>query len=207
MVHEIGYKSELLDGFGHFTTSAFYKDIEGEAIFGYDPATNTFPIENMDTKSYGLEAEARFDLANGFDIGLGVAWTQSEITGVQAGSLFPSAVGQPAPNVPEFVGVISIGHEDYADFLGLPDALFRGLVTYRHMGSRSVDPSNNYDLAEMNIVDARLSLTKGNIEFYIFGENLLDKKLEQQGSQPAPGTNSVTVSRGRTVGLGLTVNF
>lgn len=204
---EIGGKTEILDGAGFVTGAVFYNDISDEAIFTFDPATNTFPVENMDTKTYGIEIETGIDLGRGFDLRAGATWTHAEITGTQAGTAFPGVIGNDVPNVPRLSTSITLGYEGEEGFAGLTDARLAGYLSWNHVGKRAVDVNNNFDLDAQNVVNARLSLIRGNTEFYVFGENLLDEPLEQQGSQIAPGVQSVVTSRGRTIGIGLTMRF
>ncbi|MEM9629864.1 MAG: TonB-dependent receptor [Pseudomonadota bacterium] len=205
--YEIGGKAEILNGAGFISAAAFYNDVSDEAIFTYDPVTNTFPIESMDVRSVGFEVETQVELAYGFDLRAGAAYTHAEITGIQDGSAFPDAVGNAVPNVPNWSTMLAVGYETPLDFEGLDGVSLTGLVSWRYVSERPVDPNNSFDLDAQNLIDARLGLKNNNFELYLFGENLLDQQLEQQGSLIAPGVQSVVVSRGRTLGIGLTATF
>lgn len=205
--YEIGARSEIAQGAGYVSGALFYNDVANEAVFTFDPVTNTFPVESMDTESFGAEIEVAADLGGGFDLRGGAAWVKSEITGVQAGSAFPTAVGNPVPNVPELSTVLAISYARDVSLSWMPHAQLNAEVSWRHVSDRSVDPNNSYDLEAYNLVNARIGFGNDTTEFYVFADNLLDVAAEQQGSQIAPGTNSVLRTRGRTVGLGLTVNF
>ena len=204
---EIGGKTEILNDAGFLTGAVFFNDVTDEAIFTFDPVTNSFPVENMDTESYGVEIEVGGNLGGGFDLRAAAAWTKTEITGTQDGTAFAGVVGNEVPNVPELSTAISLGYEGEQDFLGLQDTRLGGRLSWNHVSERPVDVNNSFDLDAQNVVNARLDLSRGASEIYIFAENLLDEQLEQQGSLIAPGVESVVRSRGRTIGIGYTQRF
>ena len=205
--YELGTKMAFAENRGFLSAVAFYNDVTDEAVFTYDAVSNTFPIENMDVENYGLELEGSYQFDSGFALRAGLVWTHSTITGVESGSSFAGTVGNDTPNVPRLSTVLSASYTRPADFLNLPQATVSGTVLWRYVSERAVDPANSFDLEAANIINARLSLTNGNTEYYVFGENLLDEPLEQQGSLLAPGVASVVVGRGRTLGVGVTMRF
>ncbi len=205
--YELGTKTEVLAGRGFVSMAAFFNDVENEAVFTYDRATNTFPIESFDTESYGVEVEGIFALTDGLDLRAGAAWIETEITGLQDGTAFPAALGQDIPNVPDIAGSLALDYFASAAFIGMPDEDFRSQFAVRYVGERAVDPNNSFSLDQMISIDGRISLTRGDAEIYVFGENLLDEQFEQQGSLIATGVESVVRSRGRTLGVGLTMTF
>lgn len=87
------------------------------------------------------------------------------------------------------------------------DPMLTGYLGYRFVGKRAGDTGNNFDLDAQHIVDARVGLKIDQTEFYVFGENLIGDRLEQQGAHMTANINSVLVSRGRTIGLGITTRF
>ncbi|AWB07844.1 hypothetical protein A6A40_22570 (plasmid) [Azospirillum humicireducens] len=203
--YEVGMKADI----GSATTltlAGFRNDVTGEAIFVYNPVTGTFPIESFDLKSYGAEAELRSDLGHGFSVTARAALTRAEITGAPAS--MSSHVGNRVPNVPTFDGGVGLNYRTPADGLGLgSDSELTASVAYRFVGKREADTANNFKLDAQNILDARLGVTVRNVTVYAFGENVLKETVDQQGSNIAPGVNSVVPSRGRTVGLGLSTTF
>lgn len=206
--YELGAKAELRDTGTSVTGALFYNDVSDEAIFGYDAVTMTFPIENFDIATYGFEAEIHQKLMYGFGLSGGIAITHAEITGVPTDSVLVAEVGNEVPNVPLWSGNIRLTYENSASFLGLPESSrLAGYVAYRYIGERAGDVGNNFDLDPLHIIDARLGVKVDKVEVYAFGQNLVGELLEQQGANMTGSINSVVVSRGRVLGLGLTSVF
>ncbi|GLR54164.1 TonB-dependent receptor [Shinella yambaruensis] len=206
--YEVGWKGDLIDSGTSFAVAGFYNDVTDEAIFGFDPATMTFPIENFDLKTYGVEAEVRKEFDNGFGVFAGVTLTHSEITGIPAGGVLQAKVGNEVPNVPLWSANLGLTYQGEADFLNMSgDPMLTGYLGYRFVGKRAGDTGNNFDLDAQHIIDARVGLKIDQTEFYVFGENLIGDRLEQQGAHMTANINSVLVSRGRTIGLGITTRF
>lgn len=206
--YEIGWKADLPAHGTSLSVSGFYNDVKDEAIFGFDPLTATFPIENFDLENYGFEAEISKEFDNGFSISGGVTLTHSEITGIPANGVLQAAVGNETPNVPRWSGNLGIAYRGAADFLqiaGNPE--LSGYLGYRYVDKRAGDTGNNFELDAQHVVDARVGLKINQTEFYVFGENLIGEKLEQQGANMTGSINSVLVSRGRTIGVGITSRF
>ena len=208
LAYEVGAKADLLDGRVSLSTALFFNDVEDEAIGVFDPVTFTFPIENLDIETYGVEAEVSARLPHGFDLAGGVTFTEGEITGVPAGSATGAEVGNPVPNVPRFSGSVSLSYRGAPNFLGLdPDQNLSAFVGYSYTGSRAAEVTDSFDLDAQHVIDARVGLNLGSVEVYAFGENLLGDALEQQGVVIAPGVFSVLPARGRTVGVGARLQF
>ena len=206
--YEVGWKGDLAASGTSFAVAGFYNDVKDEAIFGYDPMTKTFPIENFDLKTYGVEAEIRKEFDNGFGLFGGVTLTHSEITGIPVGGVLQAKVGNEVPNVPLWSANLGVTYRGDADFLNIAgDPELTGYLGYRFVGKRAGDTGNNFELEAQHVVDARLGLKINETEFYVFGENLAGDLLEQQGANMTANINSVLVSRGRTVGLGITTKF
>ena len=208
LAYELGAKADVLDGRVSLATALFFNDVENEAIGVFDPATFTFPIENLDIETYGVEAEVSVRLPHGFDLAGGVTFTEGEITGVPAGSATGAEVGNPVPNVPRVSGSVLLSYRGAPDFLGLAsDQDLNAFVGYSYTGSRPADVSDSFDLDAQHIIDARVGVTLGSVDVYAFGENLLGDVLEQQGVAIGPGVFSVLPARGRTVGVGVGLQF
>ena len=206
--YEVGAKADLMANSLSLSLATFFNDIKDEAIIAFDPDTFTFPIENLDIETYGFEAELSAQLPEGFDVAAALAFTEAEITGVPDGAGSGARVGNEVPNVPRVAGSIWLNHRDSAEALGLgADSDLFGNVGYRYTGSRFADAANSFKLDPQHIVDARLGVSFGTLEVYLFGENLVGDELEQQGALIAPGVESVLISRGRTVGVGVGLTF
>ncbi|MGU3497048.1 TonB-dependent receptor [Xanthobacteraceae bacterium A53D] len=206
--YELGGKARIRETGTSFTLAAFYNDVSDEAIFGYDPLTATFPIENFDLETYGIEGQVQQELGHGFGLSAGFALTHAEITGVPVDSVLPAEVGNNVPNVPLFSANVRVTYEGSAGFLGFdPNARLAGYLAYRYVGERPADTANTFDLAPQNIIDARIGVKSGKTEVYAYGENLVGELLEQQGANMTGSINSVVVSRGRVLGLGVSTVF
>jgi iron complex outermembrane recepter protein len=206
--YEAGYKADLVDTGTSLRVAGFFNDVKDEALFGYDAVNAAFPIENFDLQTYGAELEIRQELDSGFTLSGGVTLTGSEITGIPVGGVLAAKVGNRVPNVPLWSANASI--EYVADiYLAAfeEDAKFSTQVAYRYVGEREGDTANAFQLDAQHVVDAKVGLKVKGTEFYVFGENLIGDLLEQQGAFMTTGVQSVVVSRGRTVGLGMTVKF
>ena len=170
--------------------------------------TLTFPIENLDIETYGIEAEMSARLPHGFDLAGGVSFTEGEITGVPAGSGTGAEAGNPVPNAPRVSGAVSLSYRSAPGFLGLgSDQDLNAFVGYRYTGARAAEVADTFDLDAQHILDARVGLTLGAVDIYAFGENLIGDELEQQGVVIAPGIFSVLPGRGRTMGVGVSLQF
>ena len=206
--YEVGARADLMAGRLSLSAAAFFNDVEDEALIAFDPATFTFPIENIDIETYGVEAELSARLPQGFDLAAALALTETEITGVPPGSGSGARVGNDVPNVPRVAASVSLGYRGSAEMLDLgADSDLFGNVGYRYTGSREADAANSFRLDPQHIVDARLGVSLGSVDVYLFGENLVGDELEQQGALIGPGIQSVLISRGRTVGVGVSATF
>ncbi|WP_188583850.1 TonB-dependent receptor [Azorhizobium oxalatiphilum] len=205
--YELGTKARIRETGTSFSAALFYNDVSDEAIFGYDALTASFPIENFDLKTYGVEGEVQQELAHGFGLSAGFALTHAEITGVPLNSVLPATVGNEVPNVPLWSGNIRLTYQGQTGFMGFDAARLNGYLAYRYVGERAGDTANTFDLDPQHIIDARLGVKTGRMEVYAYGENLVGELLEQQGANMTGSINSVLVSRGRVLGLGVATTF
>lgn len=206
--YEVGYKADFIETGTSFAVSGFFNDVKDEAVFGYNAATSTFPIENFDLQTYGAEFEIRQELLSGFNLAGGVTLTGSEITGLPANGVLKASVGNRVPNVPLWSANASLTYTTEVDLAAFQETgQLSTYLGYRYVGEREGDTDNAFQLDAQHVVDARIGLKVRDTEFYVFGENLVGELLEQQGAHMTTGVNSVVVSRGRTVGLGMTVRF
>ena len=148
------------------------------------------------------------ELAYGFSLTGGIAYTKSEITGIPVNGVLKASVGNEVPNVPLWSGTVAINYLAPADFLNISgDPQLSGTLAYHYVGKRQADTANSFELREQHVLDARVGLQVNETEFYVFGKNLIGDLLEQQGAHIVAGVDSVVVSRGRTVGIGVTTKF
>ena len=190
------------------SVAGFFNDIRDEALLIFDPNTFTFPIENLDLRTYGVEFDTTVLLPYGFDITGAMAWTETEITDFDPDSGVVTEEGNRVSLVPRLAGSVTL------NYVGAPTALgsngdfdIMASVGYRFTGARPAEVSNSFELDPQHVVDARLGVAMGPFEVYAFGENLIGDELEQQGVDIAPGIRNVLVSRGRTAGVGVSMRF
>lgn len=206
--YEIGYKADFIETGTSLRVAGFFNDVKDEAIFGYDAATATFPIENFSLQTYGAELEIQQELLSGLNLSAGVTLTGSEITKIPVDGVLAAAVGNRVPNVPLWSVNASLSYLTDIDFAAFGEtAQLSTYLGYRYVGKREGDTANAFELDAQHVVDARVGLKVKDTEFYVFGENLIGDLLEQQGAFMTTGVESVVVSRGRTVGVGMTVKF
>ena len=110
--------------------------------------------------------------------------------------------------VPRLAGSVTLNYVGAPADFGLDgDFDVTASVGYRFTGARPAEVSNTFELDPQHVLDARLGVAMGPLEVYAFGENLVGDELEQQGIELIPGVRSVLVSRGRTVGMGVSLQF
>ena len=208
MAYEVGAKAELLDRRVALGIAGFFNDISDEAILGFDNANFTFPVENLDLETSGVEVDATVVVTDQIRVLGGFGFTESEIVGVPTETGTGGREGNEVPNVPRFTGSLSLDVSDDFDVVGSPspETLFARL-SYRYMSDRPADVANSYDLDEQNVVDARAGMEADGFSVFIFGTNLIGDELEGQGVQLSPGVRNILLSRGRTVGVGASLRF
>ena len=203
--YEAGIKSRFLDGRASFDLSGFYNDVEDEQLFVLDFIAFQFIPVNLDTRSFGLEAQGNFVLTDNWSLSGGLAWTDSEMR--EADAFSGSAVGNPVPNVANFSSTATI------DFRGDPlswngTALEPFMtVTHQYVSARAADVANNFDLDAYHNVDFRMGAAVGNFEVFTFARNLLDKRQEINGTLYGPGVEGASLGRPRIIGAGVTGAF
>ncbi len=203
--YEAGVKTRLLDGRARFELSSFYNDVEDEQLFVLDFVAFQFVPVNLDTRSFGIEAQGDVVLNRNWSLSGGLAWTDGEI---REGDAFSgAAAGNPIPNVPALSTTMTF------DYRGGPvpgsDVRLSPFMTLTHqyVGERTADVADSFDLDAYHNVDLRIGVAFGNVEGFVFARNLLDEKQEINGVLYGPGVEGASLGRERIVGLGLTTTF
>ena len=201
--YEAGVKSRLSDGSARFELSGFYNDVEDEQLFVLDFVAFQFVPVNLDTRSFGIEAQGDVVLNRNWSLSGGLAWTDGEI---REGDAFSgAAAGNPIPNVPAFSTTMTF------DYRGRP-ASDGGLspfmtLTHQYVGERAADVADSFDLDAYHNIDFRIGVAYGGVEGFVFARNLLDEEQEINGVVYGPGVEGASLGRERIVGLGLTTTF
>ena len=192
--YEVGTKGRFANGRGGFDLSGYLHDTRKEQLFILDFVTFQFLPANLDTRSYGLEANVRYRVDDRLSIAGGLQVSEAKIR--EPG---PSGAqrGNQVPNVARFSTNASL------DWRGDGSLAPLITVTHQYVGSRSADVANSFALPAYHNVDARAGVAIGSLELYAFGRNLTDARPQLNGVLYGPGVEAASVGRGRTFGIGI----
>jgi iron complex outermembrane receptor protein len=211
---ELGFKSESADGRLGLNGALFHNRARGDHLLIFNTVSFATQAENFDTRSQGAELSGYWKPGGGLTFTGGLALTHARITGIPAGSSAGAAVGNRVPDSPRWSANLSVAHRmPLKGFLGLPSPTLNTLLTSRIVGQRAADTQNHFMLPRYHQLDLRMGVSSGNAEFYVWANNLLDKRYDLYGYYYAPmydGGPSASVgtpSRGRSLGVGFAYYF
>ena len=207
--YEIGLKTE--NNTVGLNTALFYNDTKREHLMAYNPATFVSVVENYDIRSYGVELDGFWKAPGNLDFTGGIGYTNAKIVGTPSQSLAHVKKHNQVPDTSHWNANLTILHS-------IPLNLASGIsletqVTDRYIGSRKADVQNNFGLKAYNKLDTRIAVKTENAEFYIWGDNLLNKSYDIWGYYiPAmypdgPDATIGSPGRGRTIGVGFIYNY
>lgn len=207
--YEVGFKTESADRRFLLNGSVFWNKVKDDHLLGYDYTTFATKALNTDTESKGAELEGTWRVGGGWSLSGGVNFVDAKIkrsvTGASSGDV---AAGNRVPDVPKWSAAMTVAYRQaLPEFLGLSSPTLNSSLTYRFVGKRSADPQNHFDLGSYQKVDARVGVVSGNSEFYVWADNLLDKRYELYGYYLTANGTVGMPSRGRTVGIGFSHMF
>ena len=160
---------------------------------------------NLDTRSYGVEAQGGVALGRNWSLSGGLAWTDGEI---REGDAFSgAAAGNPIPNVPKFSTTATVDYRGGAVSWGGTELSPFMTLTHQYVGERAADVGDSFRLDAYHNVDFRIGAAFGNVEGFVFARNLLDDVQEINGVLYGPGVEGASLGRGRIIGIGLTSAF
>ncbi len=228
---EIGLKQGFLDGRGQVNVAAYYnqwKGIKGRSTAVIletcdadkapepncagvplgDPATSPNPRNILvpgDADLWGIEFESSLMLTDDWSAGLNVTWAQSEYKDylfnfVAPISGFSNMRGNQQPRFPEWSGNFTSTYN--VELSNDWDMSLRGDVIY--FGEAFVDESNLAFTEDYFLVNARAGVSKDNIRWEVFAENILGEDAYAAGARwtdfSVP-TNFPTLTQGQGVAV------
>ena len=211
--YELGIKMETSDRKAGINVALFFNDITDDHLSYVDLTTLTGRVANSDTQTKGIEFEGFWKIGNGFTLSAGGGYTDTEITSVPRTSL-DVRKGNKIPDSPEWNATVSVSHNlPLRSFWGMKSPILFTTVTNRYVGEREGDVANSFQYDDYNQLDFRMGIMGEQIEFYMWGENLLDEIYDLHGYNYGTSINDGRdligggPSRGRILGLGAAYHF
>ena len=207
--YEGGVRGTLFDDRVDLSVTAFFNDTQDEdiSVFELFPAFSS-RTENVDTQTYGLEMEAAARLVEGLTLSGGLALMGTEITASEIDGI---EVGNETPFTPTLSFNLAVEYEHPLPIFGI-DGLAFGRVDYEHVGSRTIDPQNTFELDNFNVVNVRIGWDSEPVSVYGFVENVFDEIYQETTllAGISPQGNAVSFANPgppRRFGAGVRVRF
>jgi iron complex outermembrane receptor protein len=207
LTYEAGLKSNLWGGHAMLNLSLFFNDVERGRLMTFNAAEYAFVISTLDYESRGAELEARVRIGAGLTLSAGIGYTDAALKKVPADTLTGARSGNRLPNVPEWTGNLGAEYRVDGARLGLGDGEYYAGAAYEYVGVRTADLQNSLDVASYGLVNARIGWQGSGVGIYLFANNLTDRRYEAIGVNYGPGAEAVRTGDGRTVGIGVAVDF
>ncbi|MES5100566.1 TonB-dependent receptor [Agrobacterium sp. BA1120] len=203
--YELGTKVAMFDDRLELDGSVFYNDVKNGVLSYFDPGIGGFATTFQSYETSGFELQARAAITDELSFNAGLGYTHTRLGSDGASSLFE---GNRVPNIPEWSISAGLAYETDAEMVGLPGS-FNAAIDYQYRSSRPADVQSTFDLDAYHIVNARIGWKNdgGDFELYGFGRNLFDERYETFGAAGAFGSQLVSVSQGRVLGVGVSKSF
>lgn len=206
--YELGTKTAWLENRLTVNAAAFYikwKDIQQQILLscGFQYRANAGAAE-----SKGAELEVRGRATERLDFSLGLGYQRAKIT--EASATSPQQVGSPVYQVPEWTANAGV---NYAMPINDTWKLISG-VDFSYIGKSFSGNNNPVDPRERpsyNLVNARIAVARGRLDFAIVGKNLTDERANLGDSRSiaaeTPGRPRLFVNQPRTIGVEVRATF
>ena len=204
--YEVGAKLAFWNGRLRLDGAAFFNDIEDAALISFDPGQNRSVPVPLNYRSYGFELEGAAELGAGFTLRGGVGFTEAEFVDVEEGDISGAEDGGQVPNVPNWTTSVSLENRTPLSVLG-EEADLLGRFEWQYSGEREADISNSFTLDSYHVLNAQLGFALENVSVYGFARNLTDSRFETLGVRFGPEVETVSVGRGRVLGIGASIRF
>lgn len=205
--YEAGARSTILDGRVTLEGSVFYNDVKDGHVNAFDLTASQFTVAALDYRTWGFEAGARAEVADGWEVHGNVGYTKAEFVNVAIGDPSGAKDGGRLPGVPEWSGSVGITNRLALDDYGLEGDLVSTAEFQFTGGRRPADLSNSFDLKNYQIVNARIGWEKENFSLYAYGRNIFDNQVELAGTAYSPTVLAVSPGLGRVIGAGVEIKF
>ncbi|MGC6476403.1 MAG: TonB-dependent receptor [Parvibaculales bacterium] len=173
---ELGFKSKLMDNRLSLNGAVFMTETENSYFFYYDATTSTQNLGNIDEgELQGFELDGVFMVTDNLQLNFGYGYTDSEITDFAT----TSSIGNKMPGVSE--STTNLGLQYVTDIPNDGELMMR--VDYQNIGDTYWDTINT-KRDPVDLIDARISMTFGDMTLSIWGRNLGD---EEYNAEYSPG--------------------
>ena len=173
---ELGFKSKLIEDRLSLNGAVFMTETENSYFFYYDATTSTQNLGNIDEgELQGFELDGVFILTDEFQLNFGYGYTDSEI----ADFATASSIGNKMPGVSE--STTNLGLHYVKELANEGELMVR--IDYQNIGDTYWDTVNT-KRDPVDLFDARVSMTFGDMTFSLWGRNLSD---EEYNAEYSPG--------------------
>jgi outer membrane receptor protein involved in Fe transport len=211
--YELGLKTRWLDGLLVANVSGYridWKNLQASRVaegrLGPLPVDVIY-IDNIgDARIYGAEAESSLLLGEGFTVGLTGGYQDGRLVRQDPGSV--AIPDSRVPNSPRWTGAVS-GRYTTSPFGGLTLSAATSLQYVDDQASVEVtakDPTGSETAAYRKLA-AQVALDGERWGIALWGENLIDERIELQNASLVETEHFTTIGRPRTIGFSLRVSF
>lgn len=206
---ELGFKMANADDSYGLNGAVYLNRVRNNHLLSYDSATYVVNALNADTRSKGAELQGHVRLDNGLAFTAGLSYIDAKITtsvfGIGDGDV---QSGNRVPDVSRWNGTLGVTYRQVLPtFLGMSAPSLQARADYQYVSKRAADPQNHFDLDSYHLLNARVGVTSGRAEYYVWGSNLLDEHYDLYGYFAPPTVAYGVPARGRTLGLGVAYNY